>query len=164
MDDFVDGSSTASTSTAGSSARGSRRTRRRSSLTRRWRMKSEAALPVHLRYACVFVPTAAEGTADVVLQLARDFSSRFEMVTPASVVIHVGGLERLLGDARAIGQELRRAAAERHLTAHVALAAAWSAALILARARPGLTIAPAGEEAARLAPLPIEVLASLTRG
>src|SRR5690349_17457466 len=44
--------------------------------------------------------------------IARDFSPRIERHGQSTVVLDVGGLGRLLGDAQAIGAELARAAAD----------------------------------------------------
>ncbi len=72
--------------------------------------------------------------------------------------IDVSGLARLLGPARTIGEELRREAAARGVRVHVAVAGTRMAALVLALARPGLTVIPTGAEAEALAPLPIALL------
>jgi len=74
------------------------------------------------------------------------------------VSIDVSGLERLLGPAQMIGEELRREAATRGIRAHVAVAGRRTAALILSIARPGLTVVARGDEAATLAPLAVAVL------
>ena len=68
------------------------------------------------------------------------------------------GSTGLIGPPRAIGDELRRDAAARGLHVHVAVAATRSAALVLALARPGLTVVEPGRERESLAPLPIAIL------
>jgi protein ImuB len=73
----------------------------------------------------------------------------------------VRGLDRLLGDARAIGEELRREAAERGLRVHVAIAGTQTAAEVLAIARPGVVVVEAQKEAEAMAPISIDVLAKL---
>jgi protein ImuB len=90
--------------------------------------------------------------------LAGNFSPRYERHRDDLVTIDVSGLGRLLGPARAIGEELRREAAARGLRVHVALASTRMAALVLVHARPGLTLVEPGEEAEALAPLPIGIL------
>ncbi|HEX3644346.1 MAG TPA: hypothetical protein VHT95_01995 [Vicinamibacterales bacterium] len=75
--------------------------------------------------------------------------------------VDVSGLTRLLGPARTIGEEIRREAAARGVRAHVAVAGTRTAALLLAQARPGLTVIAPGEEAAALAPLPLALLEKL---
>ena len=73
--------------------------------------------------------------------------------------IDVSGLGRLLGPPRTVGEELGRAAAARRARVHVALAGTRTAALLLAQARPGLTLVePDASAAAALAPLPIGML------
>ena len=72
--------------------------------------------------------------------------------------VDVSGLTRLLGPARTIGEELRREAAARGVRAHVAVAGTRTAALLLAQARPGLTVIAQGDEAEALASLPLALL------
>jgi protein ImuB len=72
------------------------------------------------------------------MAIAREFSPRIARRGPSDVVLDVGGLERLLGDARAIGSELVRAGAPA-----VGIAPTAIAARLLARACPGLSVAPA---------------------
>ena len=93
--------------------------------------------------------------------IAEQFSPRYECHAADLVSIDVGGLERLLGPAQTIGDELRREAAARGIRAHVAVAGTRMAAAILAIARPGVTVVPRGEEAAAVAPLHIGILETL---
>jgi protein ImuB len=93
--------------------------------------------------------------------LAREFSPRVEMHRPGLVTLDVRGLERLFGDASGLGDELRRAAADRGLPARIAIASTRTAAWLLAHARAGLTIVPAGDEQRWLSPLPLHVLEQL---
>ena len=114
-------------------------------------------------HACLYRPPLAEPAASpsgtlatgTLVALAEQFSPRFERHHDHLVTIDVSGLERLLGPPRAIGEELQREAAARGIRAQVAVARTRMAALVLALARPGLTVVPRGEEAAALAPLPI---------
>src|SRR5580765_4811796 len=125
-------------------------------------------------YACVYAPGYADqrraaepaeselgGSALIVV--ARQFSPRYESHKTRGdlVVIDVRGLERLLGDAKTIGEELRREAADRGLRVHVAVAGTQMAARVLAIARPGVTVVAAGGEAEALAPVAIDVLAHI---
>ena len=64
--------------------------------------------------------------------------------------IDISGLGRLFGNARTIGEALRRQAAARGIRMHVAIAGTRTAALILALARPGLTVIEPGAPAATL--------------
>ena len=120
-------------------------------------------------FACLFLPpvpaSSAAGRAraapGALVNLAREFSPRVEAHGNDLAVLDISGLDRLLGDAWAIGRELRRAAAERGLAAHVAVAATRSAAMLLACGRSGLTVARPGEERRLLADLPLSVLERL---
>jgi protein ImuB len=99
---------------------------------------------------------------DPLVAVAREFSPRFERHRDGLVSIDVSGLGRLIGPPRAIGEELRRDAAARGMHVHVAVAATRSAALVLAIARPGLTVVDPGRERETLAPMPISVLERIT--
>src|SRR5205807_266547 len=57
------------------------------------------------------------------VSLARDFSPRVETHGARTVTLDISGLDSLLGDAHAIGEQLRRTAADRALAVHVAIAA-----------------------------------------
>ncbi|HYM24841.1 MAG TPA: hypothetical protein VEU08_16610 [Vicinamibacterales bacterium] len=87
----------------------------------------------------------------------QGFSPRYECFADF-ITLDVGGLDRLLGPPRVIGEELRRVCADRGLRAHVAVAPAWTAAAMLAHARAGLTVVPRGGEADALAPIGIDIL------
>src|SRR5689334_3168706 len=76
--------------------------------------------------------------------LARDFSPRIETHADHIVTLDIDGLDRLLGDARAIGDQLRRSAADLGLPVHVAIASTTAAAILLAHSRAGLTVVPPG--------------------
>ena len=121
-------------------------------------------MPTSPQIACLhaeasFSARLAAGLDRLALQrIAEQFSPRYERHRDDLVSIDVSGLERLLGPPRAIGEELRREAAARGIRAHVAVAGTRMAALVLALARPGLTVVPRGEEAAALAPIPIGIL------
>jgi len=90
--------------------------------------------------------------------IAREFSPRYERHDDDVVAIDVAGLDRLLGPPSTIADELRREAADRGVRVHVAIAGTCAAALILAHARPGVTIIKRGEEADALAPIAIGIL------
>jgi protein ImuB len=113
-------------------------------------------------FACVY--GAAETPPDALLAVARDFSPRVEIETHSAaysareVTLDLSGLTRLFGDAKTIGQEIRRTAADRDLRVRVAIASTRTAARLLAHHRAGVTIVDAGDEAATLADLPVELL------
>jgi protein ImuB len=105
---------------------------------------------------------AAEGSSpDALIAVAREFSPRLESSGPRLAVLDLSGLARLFGDARAIGEALRRTAADHGLRVRVAIAGTRTAARLLVHHRAGLTVIEPGTEAATLAPLPIELLAVL---
>jgi protein ImuB len=95
---------------------------------------------------------------DALLALAREFTPRVEAPAPTPVLLDLSGLGRLWPTPHELGQALLDAAAARAIEAQAALAFSRAAALTLARARPGLTVVPAGGEAAALAPLPLDLL------
>ena len=78
------------------------------------------------------------------------------------VVLDLSGVARLFGDARAMGEALRRTAADRGLRVRVAIAGTRTAArLLVCAASESVTIVDPGTEATALAPLPIQRLAVL---
>lgn len=90
--------------------------------------------------------------------LAREFTPRVEARGSTAVLLDLHGLGRVWPTPEALGQALLGAMRGRALTPHVALAGTRVAALVVACARAGLTIVPAGEEATALAPLPLDLL------
>jgi protein ImuB len=109
-------------------------------------------------------PHVAHATYATLIQVARDFSPRVETHGDRTVTLDISGLRTLIGEPRAIGEELRRTAADAGLRVHVAVAATSTAAMLLAHARAGLTVVASGTEAATLAPLPLKTLAQLGSG
>jgi protein ImuB len=130
-------------------------------------------------FACLYLPPPAKPGTDrgkgqgvtiddgrstiddrrsTIVTLARDFSPRIETRGDRVVTLDISGLGSLLGDARSIGEQLRRNAADAGLRLHIAVAATSTAAILLAHARAGLTVVPEGAEAAALAPLPLRLL------
>jgi protein ImuB len=91
--------------------------------------------------------------------LAREFTPRVEAPGPTPVLLDLHGLGRVWATPEALGKALVEAARVRGLVPHVALAWTRVAALVVARAREGLTIVPPGQEAAALAPLPLSSIA-----
>ncbi len=111
-------------------------------------------------FACLWIP---QGAGDTLAEIARAFSPRYERRGDDAIVLDVSGLTRMFGDARAIAEAIRRDADRRGLVVHVALAGTSTAAQLLARARPGVTIVEPGREAQALAPVPIEVAPAAMR-
>ena len=104
-------------------------------------------------YACLYRPP--QSSACPLIAIAGDYSPRYETHRDDLVTVDVRGLDRLLGAAYAIGDELRRDASARGVRLHIAIAGTWTAALVLAQSQPGVTIVEPGAEAASLAPVPI---------
>jgi protein ImuB len=110
-------------------------------------------------FACLFQPSPCDPEGLVLV--AREFSPRYERRGQDRIVIDISGLDRLLGSPRVIAEEIRRDAASRGLRPHVAVAATQMAALVLASAKPGVTVVERGHEAARLAPISIGMAAAV---
>jgi len=123
-------------------------------------------------FACLYRPPAPDVPATstpkgadlpetpVLERIAGEFSPRYELHGDHLISIDVGGLERLLGEPLTIAHELRRDAAERGERVHVAIAGTQIAAVVLALARPGITVVRRGDEAEALAPVPLSILAA----
>ena len=112
-------------------------------------------------YACLYRPPIVgepAAAAATLADIAEEFSPRYELHGCDLVSIDVSGLARLLGPAQTIGEELRREVAARGVRGHVAVACTRTAALILAIARPGLTVVARGEGAGALAPIQLGIL------
>jgi protein ImuB len=114
----------------------------------------------HSCFACLYRPSLPESQAPTssLVSIAQEFSPRYEQYGDALIVIDVRGLERLLGSPRAIAHELRRESADRGVLVHVALASTQTAAIVLALARPGMTVIEPDHEASALATLPLHIL------
>ena len=108
-------------------------------------------------YACLYSAGAA---SSALIAVAQQFSPRYESRGDL-VVVDVRGLERLFGAPRAVGDELRREAADRGLRAHVAISPAQTAAVILAISRPGVVVVERGDEPAAVAPVSLDLLEKL---
>jgi protein ImuB len=120
-------------------------------------------------FAFLYLPPSSEPAGPVLAAIAADFSPRFELHGSRGVAIDLRGLERMFSHSshparpsfapfERIGEELRRACLDRGLRIQIGIAWTWTAAAVLAHARPGLTVIGRGGEAAALAPIRIEVL------
>ena len=121
----------------------------------------QSLIPAPL-YACLYRPPAPDSHFSLIT-IAQEFSPRYEQHRDDLVSVDVSGLTRLLGPARTIGEEMRREAAARGVRVHVAIAGTRIATVLLAQARPGLTVIAPGDEAEALASLPIAILETLER-
>ena len=98
---------------------------------------------------------------DALVAVARGSSPRVEVAGPGVVVLDARGLRRLFGREARVAALCREQAAERGVTAVVAMAATRTAALLLALGGAPAVVAAGGEVAA-VAGLPIDLLARLT--
>lgn len=99
-----------------------------------------------------------ESAQSALLDCGYGFSPRVESTCPGTITIDLTGTERLLGPGTKIGRQLAQRAEVCGFEVNVALAANPDAALHAARGFTGITAMAPGEEARRLACLPIEVL------
>ncbi len=106
-------------------------------------------------------PATSDHTHNPLVRIAAEFSPRYEQHRPDLVSIDLRGLSCLFGTPRTIGEELRRDAAARGVRVHVAVAPSCTAALVIALARPGLTVVDVADQAATLAAVPLSVLERL---
>ena len=122
----------------------------------------EGQMPVQTQPASRGVHLQVDPAVNVspLVALAAEFSPRYEQHRADLVSVDVRGLSRLFGSPKAIGAEMRREAAARGLRVHVAIAPSRMAALVLALARPGLTVVTAGVPEA-LASIPLSLLEQL---
>ena len=97
------------------------------------------------------------------MRAARGFNARLDAKDAVRSEAGEAGVGRpgepaLVAAWRTVGTELMRACQAHGTRAHVAVAATRVAALVLAHARPGLTVIAPGAEAAALSSVPIDVL------
>jgi protein ImuB len=115
-------------------------------------------------FACLHAPAGSDVSSSLV-EIARTCSPRVCARGERMVTMDVEGLSGLVGDDRAVAEQIRRAASDGgYPEARVAVAATQTAAILLACARPGITVVETGGEAAALAPLPVAALAALAGG
>ena len=92
------------------------------------------------------------------LELGRAFTPRVEAQGETPVLLDLSGLGRTFPAPESLGRAILDAARALRIEPQVALAFTRTTALVLSRARPGLSIVPAGGEAAAMAPLPLDLL------
>ena len=108
----------------------------------------------------LFASLRAARPTPVVVDLAREFSPRWQRQGPGCVVCDVSGLGRLLGEPAAIGAELARAAAVYGPAVRVAIAPTMTASMLLTLASGELTVVTS-DTAAAVASLPLVHLQQL---
>jgi protein ImuB len=122
------------------------------------RVEAEAIVDLRL------LPRSLESEAfarTVLLECAAHFSPRIEDTSAGTVcacVLDVAGMEKLFGPPEAIARRLRVALKTAGFHTSITLAANFDVARIAARFTRGIVIIPPGEEAQRLAPLPVAAL------
>ena len=119
------------------------------------KIQAEACPGVALRKRIIEQEEEAQAA---LLECARSFSPRVESTCSGSVIVDLTGAERLLGSQQEIGQQLTARAAACGFAVNIGIAANADTALHAARGFAGITLIAAGEEAQRLAGLPVEVL------
>jgi protein ImuB len=108
-------------------------------------------------YGGIHSPDALPSPSSL-LEIGRAFTPRVEALAATPVLLDLHGLGRVWPAPEALGRALVEAARAQRIEPHVALAFSRTAALVVARACPGLTLVPAGQEATTLATLPIGLL------
>lgn len=94
----------------------------------------------------------------LLLECAREFSPCVESAQPGIVLLDLYGTEKLLGPTEEVGKQISFRAKELGFDAHVAVAANPDAAQYAALGFKNTIYIPVGQEAKRLAPLPVSVL------
>ena len=97
----------------------------------------------------------AASAAQELLDIALEFSPYVEQTAPATLVFSIDPLRQLIGSPYQIASELSRAGYERKLQANLAIASNPDTAILLARCFTGVTLVPLGEEASKLASIPL---------
>jgi protein ImuB len=108
-------------------------------------------------FGALFAPVPPPDGA--LLALAREFTPRVQSLGPGEALLDLHGLGRVWPTPRDLAGALLAAAHGRGWSdLRIALAGTRVAALVAARGRDGLTVIPPGQEAATLAPLPLDLL------
>src|SRR5437868_9755374 len=93
------------------------------------------------------------------LDCAHAFSPRVEEAAADTVLLDIAGLDRIFGSPQKIARDLARKISEIGLEAQLGVASNLETALHSARGFVGITVILPGEEALRLGPLSVDVLA-----
>jgi protein ImuB len=99
-----------------------------------------------------------EAAHAALLDVAWSITPRVEDAAPDTLLIDISGLTTLFGDAEAIASEIASRASTLGMNVHVAVSANVETARIVARALPGPTIVPEGQERRFLETLPVSML------
>jgi protein ImuB len=118
------------------------------------RIQAEACAGILLRKRSA---ADADWAQQALLDCGFKFAHRVESTCPGTMVLDLSGTERLLGPPQEIAEKILDECRTSFDVA-IALAANPDTALLAARGFAGITVIGRGEEAARLAPLPVFVL------
>jgi protein ImuB len=110
---------------------------------------------VLLRKRIVSLEDSAQST---LMEFAGGFSPRVESTAAGTVTLDLSGSEKLLGPWPRVAHHIMSSAAKAGFDLHIAIASNPDAAFHAARVFPSITIIAPGEEALRLAPLPVRIL------
>jgi protein ImuB len=99
-----------------------------------------------------------EAAHAALLDVAWSITPRVEDAAPDTLLIDISGLASLFGDAETIAREIVSRASIFGMHVHVAVSPNVETACIVARALPGSTIVPEGEERRFLETLPVSML------
>lgn len=99
-----------------------------------------------------------DSAQDTLMELAGRFSPRVESNSAGTVILDLAGTEKLLGPWQRTARNMTATAAQAGVDLHIAIASNPDTAFHAARGFPAITIIPPGEEAGRLASLPVEIL------
>lgn len=111
-------------------------------------------------YACLHWPQGEKNSDARLLDLALEFSPYVEQTNEDTVIFCIDPLRKLLGSPYQIASDISRAGDERKMQANLAIASNPDTAFLLARYYRGVTLVPPGEEANKLAPLPLAHVAT----
>lgn len=110
---------------------------------------------ITLRTRCKTREAAAHAA---LLDAAWSIAPRVEDAAPDTLLLDLSGLASLFGDEQKIAREIVSRVASVGMDAHVAISANVETARIVARALPGPTLVPRGEERRYLETLPVNML------
>jgi protein ImuB len=99
-----------------------------------------------------------EAAHAALLDVAWSITPRVEDAAPDTLLLNISGLASLFGNEEQIAQQIAARASEFGMNVHVAVSANVETARIMARALPGPTIVPQGEERCFLETLPVGML------
>ncbi len=103
-------------------------------------------------------PKNEQAAQAALLDCASAFSPRVESFSPGIVLLDLHGTEKLFGSWSCIAQKITQRAQDFGFDVNVALALNPDTAMFAARGFSGITFIPFGQEAQRLATLPVNVL------